>query len=96
MAAFNSASTYTGCVFDQHGNLFADDLGTAQGSFPPPDNGRLVEWFAPSFKDACVVTGPTAGGVGPHHVDGTGGLTQPGMLALAVSPYNNAPAALAA
>lgn len=80
---FNSASTYTGCVFDRHGNLFADDIGTAQGSFPVPDNGRLVEWFAPSYKQACVVTGPTSGGTGPHHVDGTGGLQQPGMLALA-------------
>ena len=81
--SFNSASTYTGCVFDQHGNLFADDIGTAQGSFPVPDNGRLVEWFAPSYTQSCVVTGPTSGGTGPDHVDGTGGLSQPGMLALA-------------
>jgi len=81
--SFNSTSTYTGCVFDGHGNLLADDLGTAQGSFPPPSDGRLVEWFAPSYTKECIVTGPTAGGVGAHHVDGTGGLTQPGMLALA-------------
>ncbi len=80
---FNSTSTYTGCVFAQNGNLLATDIGTAQGSFPPPDDGRLVEWFAPSYKQYCIVTGPTAGGVGPHHVDGTGGLSQPGMLALA-------------
>jgi hypothetical protein len=81
--SFNSASTYTGCAFDKHGNLFADDIGTAQGSFPVPDNGRLVEWFAPSYTQSCVVTGPTSGGTGAHHVDGTGGLSQPGMLALA-------------
>ena len=81
--SFNSASTYTGCVFDQHGNLFADDIGTAQGSFPVPDNGRLVEWFAPGYTQSCIVTGPTAGGTGANHVDGTGGLGQPGMLTLA-------------
>ncbi len=81
--SFNSSSTYTGCVFDGQGNLLADDIATAQGSFPPPADGRLVEWFAPSYKQACIVTGPTTGGVGAHHVDGTGGLSQPGMLALA-------------
>jgi hypothetical protein len=81
--SFNSSSTYTGCVFDQHGNLLADDIATAQGSFPPPSDGRLVEWFAPSYRQVCILTGPTAGGTGPHHVDGTGGLSQPGMLALA-------------
>jgi hypothetical protein len=62
--------------------VFASDLGTAQGAFPPPDNGRIVEWFAPSYRTYCVVDGPTAGGVGPHHVDGTGGLRQPGDLAI--------------
>ena len=81
--AFNNNSTYTGCAFDKKGDLFATDIGTAQGSFPPPDDGRLVEWFAPSYRSYCIVEGPTAGGVGPHHVDGTGGLGQPGMLALA-------------
>ena len=29
--------------------------------------------------------GPDAGGVGPHHTDGTGGLAQPGMMALAAN-----------
>lgn len=81
--SFNSASTYTGCVFDRHGNLLADDIATAQGQFPPPDDGRLVEWFGPSYTHACVVIGPTSGGTGPHHVDGTGGLSEPGMLTLA-------------
>jgi len=79
---FNNNSTYTGCVFDTKGNLFATDIGTAQGSFPPPDDGRLVEWFAPTYDEYCIVDGPTTGGVGIHHVDGHGGLSQPGMLAL--------------
>jgi sugar lactone lactonase YvrE len=79
---FNSNGTYTGCVFDTSGNLFASDLGTAQGAFPSPDNGRLIEWFAPSYTKSCVVLGPTTGGVGPHHVDGQGGLQQPSDLAL--------------
>ena len=81
--AYNDNGTYTGCAFDNHGNLFATDLGTAQGQMPPPDNGRLVEWFAPNFNTFCIVMGPTAGGTGPHHVDGTGGLRQPGLLTFA-------------
>lgn len=80
---FNVNSTYTGCVFTGDANLVATDLGTAQGAFPVPDNGRLVEWFAPSYTTYCILAGPTSGGVGPHHVDGRGGLAQPGMLALA-------------
>lgn len=80
--AFNSNGTYTGCVFDKSANLFAVDLGTAQGDFPSPDNGRLIEWFAPSYKKACVVMGPTSGGNGVHHVDGQGGLRQPSDMAL--------------
>jgi hypothetical protein len=79
---FNSNGTYTGCVFDKSGNLFATDLGTAQGEFPSPDNGRLIEWFAPAYSRACIVAGPTTGGDGPHHVDGQGGLSQPGDMAL--------------
>jgi len=79
---FNDNGTFTGCVFDHHANLFAADLGTAQGQFPSPDNGRLIEWFAPTYKSYCIVDGPTSGGVGPHHVDGAGGLSQPGDLAV--------------
>ena len=79
---FNDNGTFTGCVFDHHANLFAADLGTAQGQFPSPDNGRLIEWFAPAYTNYCIVDGPTAGGVGGHHVDGTGGLSQPGDLAV--------------
>lgn len=79
---FNGNGTMTGCVFDHDDNLFASDLGTAQGQFPPPHTGRLIEWFGPTYQTYCIVAGPTAGGVGPHHVDGTGGLSQPGMLSL--------------
>jgi hypothetical protein len=80
--AYNNNGTYTGCVFDAHGNLFATDIATAQGPFPTPDDGRLVEWFAPSYTAFCVVLGPNKGGDGPHHVDGTGGLKEPGLLTL--------------
>jgi hypothetical protein len=79
---FNQNGTFTGCTFDARGNLFASDLGTAQGQFPPPDSGRLIEWFGPDYRSGCVVYGPTSGGVGPHHTDGVGGLRQPGDLAL--------------
>ncbi len=79
---FNGQSTYTGCAVDAQHNVFADDIGTAQGSYPIPTDGRLVEWFAPSYTTSCIVYGPTSGGVdGAHHVDGTGGLAQPGMMA---------------
>ena len=72
---FNQNGTFTGCAVDRHANVFAADLGTAQGQFPPPDNGRIIEWFAPSYATFCIVAGP-------HHVDGTGGLNQPGDLAI--------------
>ena len=84
---FNSRGTYTGCAFGAHGNLFAVDLGTAQGGYPPADDGRLLEWFADSgYRAVCVVYGPNRGGdVWPdgrtHHVDGHGGLQQPGIMA---------------
>jgi hypothetical protein len=80
---FNGQSTFTGCAADAKGDVFAADIGTAQGSFPVPSDGRLVEWFAPKYTSYCIVDGPTTGGVGPHHVDGTGGLSQPGMMAVA-------------
>lgn len=80
---FNGQSTYTGCAVDSHHNVLANDIGTAQGLFPVPDDGRLVEWFAPSYRTYCIVYGPDSGGVGPHHVDGHGGLLQPGMMNLA-------------
>ncbi len=79
---FNNNQTYTGCVVDKAGNVFGNDIATAQGQYPPPSSGRLVEWFAPSYSTYCIVYGPTAGGTGPHHTDGTGGLAQPGMMAL--------------
>jgi hypothetical protein len=85
---FNNEGTYTGCVFDKRGNFFAVDLGTAQGSYPPPANGRLIEWFKDSgYKGVCIVYGPDTGGnvwpdgTSTHHVDGSGGLQQPGIMA---------------
>ena len=80
---FNNNSTYTGCAIDKKANVFANDIATAQGDFPVPSSGRLVEWFAPNYTTYCIVYGPTTGGTGPHHTDGSGGLAQPGMMALA-------------
>ena len=80
---FNNNQTYTGCSVDRTANVFADDLATAQGNYPPPSSGRLVEWFAPDYTTYCIVYGPTTGGYGPHHTDGSGGLAQPGMMAAA-------------
>ena len=72
-----------GCAVDKTGNVFGNDIATAQGDYPPPSSGRLVEWFAPNYTTYCIVYGPTTGGTGPHHTDGSGGLAQPGMMALA-------------
>jgi hypothetical protein len=80
---FNNNQTYTGCAIDKAGNVFGNDIATAQGDYPPPSSGRLVEWFAPNYTTYCIVYGPTTGGAGPHHADGSGGLAQPGMMALA-------------
>jgi hypothetical protein len=80
---FNNNQTYTGCAVDRHRNIFGNDIATAQGDFPPPSSGRLVEWFAPNYTTDCIVYGPDTGGVGPHHTDGTGGLAQPGTMAVA-------------
>jgi hypothetical protein len=77
---FNNNGTFTGCAFGRNKNLYASDLGTAQGDIPPPDTGRVIMWFAPDYKDACILVGPTAGGTGPHHVDGSGGLRNPGTM----------------
>jgi hypothetical protein len=80
---FNNNQTYTGCAIDGHRNIFANDIATAQGSYPPPSSGRLVEWFSPNYTTECILYGPDAGGYGPHHTDGTGGLAQPGTMAVA-------------
>ena len=80
---FNSNQTYTGCAVDNKGNIFGNDIATAQGAYPVPTSGRLVEWFAPNYTTYCILYGPNAGGYGPHHTDGTGGLAQPGMMNLA-------------
>ncbi|MGA2520326.1 MAG: hypothetical protein ABSG81_05840 [Acidimicrobiales bacterium] len=80
---FNNNQTYTGCAVEKNGNVLGNDIATAQGDYPPESSGRLVEWFAPSYTTYCIVYGPDAGGTGPHHTDGTGGLAQPGMMNLA-------------
>ncbi len=80
--AFNNNGTFTGCAFDRKGHFFAADIGTAQGQIPVPDDGRIIEWFPPDYTQYCIIYGPDSGGVGPHHVDGTGGLRDPGTLAV--------------
>ena len=80
--AYNNNSSFTGCAFDRAGHLFAADIATAQGQIPVPDSGRLIEWFPPDYTSYCIIYGPDTGGTGPHHVDGTGGLRDPGMLAV--------------
>ena len=80
---FNGNQTYTGCAVDKKGDVFGADIADAQGDYPPPSSGRLVEWFAPSYTTSCILWGPTSGGYGRHHTDGTGGLEQPGMMNLA-------------
>ena len=80
--AYNNNSSFTGCAFDHKGHLFAVDIATAQGQVPVPDSGRLIEWFPPDYKSYCIIYGPDAGGTGPHHVDGTGGLQNPGTMAV--------------
>ncbi|HMK62868.1 MAG TPA: hypothetical protein VK386_04545 [Acidimicrobiales bacterium] len=82
---FNNNQTYTGClIVPKTENILASDIATAQGNYPPPSSGRLVEWFAPNYTTYCIVYGPDAGGYsGAHHTDGSGGLEQPGMMALA-------------
>ncbi|MHB8512216.1 MAG: hypothetical protein ACYDCC_08530 [Actinomycetota bacterium] len=90
---FNNEGTYTGCAFSpKTHNLFAVDLGTSQGAYPTHDDGRLIEWFADSnYQGVCIIYGPNsegdvwsspdAQGFTTHHVDGHGGLQQPGIMA---------------
>ena len=42
-------------------NIFGADIATAQGDYPPPSSGRLVEWFARAYRTSCIVYGPTVG-----------------------------------
>jgi hypothetical protein len=86
---FNDNGSFTGCAFDSHGRLFAADIGQAQGSLAPPAQGRIIEWFPPDYTDFCIIIGPTEGGdaAGRHHVNGTGGLKNPGLMA--VDPEDN-------
>ncbi|HXQ20429.1 MAG TPA: hypothetical protein VN812_02060 [Candidatus Acidoferrales bacterium] len=78
---YNDNSTYAGAVFDAHGNLFAGDIAQGQGNETVADQGRIVEWFPPDYTSYCIIIGPTTGGVGPHHVNGSGGLEDPGLMA---------------
>ena len=80
---FNNNQTYTGCVVDQSGNVLANDIATAQGQYPPRAADAWWSGSPRATRRYCIVYGPTPGGYGPHHTDGTGGLAQPGMMALA-------------
>jgi hypothetical protein len=84
---FNDNGSFTGCAFDSKGHLFAADIGQSQGTTSSPDQGRIIEWFPPNYDSFCIIIGPTQGGVGPHHVNGTGGLRNPGLMA--VDPQDN-------
>ncbi len=84
---FNDNGSFTGCAFDSHGNLFAADIGQGQGSSSSPDQGRIIEWFPPDYTSYCIIIGPTQGGDGSHHVNGTGGLRNPGTMT--VDPDDN-------
>ena len=60
---FNGQSTYTGCAVDAEHNMFASDIGTAQGSFPIPDRrtpGRVVRPLLHHVRASS--TGPTPEG----------------------------------
>ena len=78
---YNDNGTYAGCIFDAQDDLFAGDIGQAQGNEASPDQGRIIEWFPPDYTSYCILIGPTDGGDGPHHVDGTGGLRNAGLMA---------------
>ena len=80
---FNNNQTYTGCAVDKAGNVFGNDIATAQGRLPAAEQRASGGVVRAQYTTYCIVYGPTAGGVGPHHTDGTGGLAQPGMMALA-------------
>lgn len=86
---FNNNGSFTGCAFDSAGDLFAADIGQAQGSAASPDQGRIIEWFPPDYASYCIIFGPTEDGdpLGMHHVNGSGGLSNPGMMA--VDPDDN-------
>ena len=68
---FNNNQTYTGCAVDKAGNMFANDIATAQGRYPPPRSGRLVEWFAPDYTHVLHRLRPDVGrrGAPPHRRD---------------------------
>ena len=51
-----------------------------RGRFRSPPTGRLVEWFAPSYKTSCILYGPTSGGWGATMTTAPAALAQPGMM----------------
>jgi hypothetical protein len=83
---FNDNGSFTGCAFNSRGDLFAADIGQSQGGTPVPQ-GRIIEWFPPDYTSYCIIIGPTDQGDGPHHVNGTGGLLNPGTMAM--DPQDN-------
>ncbi len=75
---YNGQATYTGCAVDAQHNVFANDIGTAQGAFPVPTSGRLIEWFAPCYTTSCILYGPTSGGWGPTTTTAPAAWLSPG------------------
>ena len=80
---FNNNQTYTGCAVDKAGNVFGERYRHRSGPVSPAKQRAVGGVVRSQLHDLCIVYGPTSGGVGPHHTDGTGGLAQPGTMALA-------------
>ena len=85
---FNNNQTYTGCAIDKAGDVFGNDIATAQGQYPSPSSGRLVQWFTPNYTTAMHRLGSGPGGVrttshrwirrpGPARDDGPGRQRRP-------------------
>ena len=48
---FNNNQTYTGCAVDKAGNVFANDIATAQGDYPPPEQRAAGGVVRPQLHD---------------------------------------------
>ena len=57
------------------------NIGQAHGAFPPPDNGRPIEWFADTAYTTLHSLRPDGNPGTRLHVDGSGGLRDPATLA---------------
>ena len=77
---YNGQATYTGCAVDAQHNVFANDIGTAQGAFPIPTTGGWSSGSHPPTPPRASSTGRLPVVSGSDHDDGTGGLAQPGMM----------------